>query len=165
MPNRRLVRWGAALVIGLSLASVARFAAAEPLALRFELQTALEAVARRMKVTLRPEVPLPRIRLESATPIEDFRGAIEAQWGGRPSRFSNAYVPATNEIFLIDEPGYYAATRRTLDDSLAHELVHYLQVHYRHADVAGEFQELEAVQIQNWFRSEQMQTRVVDASD
>jgi len=164
MSNRHLARWGAAMMFGLSLASAANLAAAEPPTLRFEPQTTLEVVARRMGITLRPEVALPEVRLESATPIERFRDAVERQWGSRPARFSNAYVLATNEVFLIDDPNYYAATGRTPDDSLAHELVHYLQAHYRHADLAGEFEELEAVQLQSWFRSEQMRTKVVDAS-
>lgn len=164
MSNRHLARWGAAMMFGLSLASAANLVAAEPATLRFEPQTTLEVVARRMGITLRPEVALPEVRFESATPIERFRDAVERQWGSRPARFSNAYVPASNEVFLIDDPSYYAATGRTLDDSLAHELVHYLQAHYRHADLAGEIEELEAVQLQSWFRSEQMRTKVVDAS-
>ena len=160
----RLARGGGALVIGLALASVANLAGAERPALRFDPQTTLELVARRMNVTLRPDVRLPRVRLESATTIERFRDAVETQWGSRPARFSNAFVPATNEVYLIDDPDYYAATGRTLDDSLAHELVHYLQVYYRHANVAGEFQELEAVEIQSWFRAEHMHTKLADAS-
>jgi len=164
MWNRRLARWEGALVIGLSLASAANHASAVPPELRLDLQTTLELVARRMNIKLEPDIPLPRIRLESATPIERFRDAVETQWGSRPARFSNAFVPATNEVYLIDDPDYYAATGRTLDDSLAHELVHYLQTCYRHANVAGEFQELEAVEIQSWFRAEQMRTKLVDAS-
>ena len=164
MSSSRVARWSAALTIGLSLASGADTATAERSALRFEPQATLEAVALRMGVTLRREVPQPRIRLESVTPIDSFRNAVEAQWGGRPKRFSNAYVPATNEIYLIDDPEYYAANGRTIDDSLAHELVHFLQTRYRHASPAGEFQELEAVAIQRWFRSEHMRTRLVNAS-
>ena len=164
MSNRCPARWGTALTIGLSLAAAANFATAEPSVLRFDAQTTLKVVARRMGITLRPEVPLPEVRFESNTPIERFRNAVEMQWGGRPARFSNAYVPATNEVYLIDDPDYYVSTGRTLDDSLAHELVHYLQAHYRHADLAGELEELEAVQIQSWFRSEQMHTKLVDAS-
>jgi len=42
--------------------------------------------------------------------------------------FANVYVMARNEIYLMDDAGYYRRIRRTLDESLAHEFAHYLQV-------------------------------------
>ena len=90
----------------------------------------LESVARQMNVTLRADEPLPKIHLESATPLEQFQDAVEQQWNFRPPRFANVYAVASNEIYLTDDPGYYRRVRRTLDESLAHEFAHYLQVRY-----------------------------------
>ena len=91
-------------------------------------------------------------RSASATPLRRFQDAIAAQWGFRPRLFANAYAVASNEIYLIDEPSYYARLKRTPDDSLAHEFAHYLQVHYFNADLADLSCELEAIAIQTWFR-------------
>ena len=60
---------------------------------------------------------------------------IAPQWHFRPPLFANAYVVARNEIYLMDEPAYYRRMHRTLDESLAHEFAHYLQVTYFAADL------------------------------
>jgi hypothetical protein len=112
----------------------------------------LESVARQMNVTLRAEEPLPKIHLESATPLEQVQDAVEQQWNFRPPRFANVYAVASNEIYLTDEPGYYRRVRRTLDESLAHEFAHYLQVRYFAAKLSDETCETEAVAVQMAFR-------------
>ena len=112
----------------------------------------LQAVAQEMNVTLRPDVPLPAILLQSKTPLQRFQTAIAAQWGFEPPVFANAYAVAQNEIYLMDDASYYTRLRRTLDDSLAHEFVHYIQVHYFNADLTHESCELEAISVQQWFR-------------
>jgi hypothetical protein len=122
--------------------------------LRHEPRYILESVARQMNVTLRPEVPLPRILFESSTPIAQFQDAVAPQWRFRPPRVANVYVMARNEIYLTDDPGYYRRLRRSLDESLAHEFAHYLQVHYFAADLAEESCETEAVAVQFAFRDE-----------
>jgi hypothetical protein len=114
----------------------------------------LEAVARKMNVTLDPDQPLPRIYFEGSTPLEQFQEAIAPQWRFRPPMFANAYVVARNEIYLSDDPGYYRRLRRTLDESLAHEYTHYLQVRYFAANLADEGCETEAVAVQIAFREE-----------
>lgn len=154
-PRRKLrVVWSAVLASAVSLTSGVRDAHAEEAKLCFEPRVILEAVARRMNITLRPEVPLPAVFLASATPLRQFHDAIGAQWRFEPRTVSNAYAIARNEIYLLDDASYYVRYRRTLDDSLAHELVHYLQATYLKEDLASEWVEAEAVAIQTWFREE-----------
>lgn len=124
---------------------------AEPLRLRLDPGFVLAQVAGRLGVRLDPAIPPPAVHVESATPIAQFREAIAAQWGFRPHAFGNAYAVERNEIYLIDEPGYYARLGRSLDESLAHELAHYVQVRYLGADLAEPSWEEEAVAVQAWF--------------
>jgi hypothetical protein len=113
----------------------------------------LQEVARHMNVSLRPDVPPPAIFLESRTPLAQFQDAIAAQWGFRPPRFTNAYAAARNEIYLIDDASYYRRVKRTLDESLAHELAHYVQVRYFDADLSDPSSEVDAVAVQQRFRA------------
>jgi len=127
---------------------------AEPMKLRFDPRFVLEAVAQRMEVTLRPDVPLPAVFIESAIPLRQFQDAMETQWNFRPPLVANAYAIARNEIYLSDDPSYYRRFKRTIDDSLAHELVHYIQVRYFQEDLASDGCEIQAAEIQRWFRDE-----------
>lgn len=123
----------------------------KPMKLQFEPAFILEAVAHRLDVDLRPQIAFPAIRLESVTSLEQFQDATEQQWGFRPERFVNAFVAGTNEIYLIDDPAYYAESGRTLAESLAHELAHYVQARYGRASLY-DWAECEAVTVQKWFR-------------
>jgi hypothetical protein len=123
----------------------------EPIRLRFEPGFILEAVAHEMNVVLDPRIPAPEILLESRTPLRLFQDAIAPQWGFRPPLFSNAFVPARNEIYLTDDPRYYAKMKRTLDESLAHEYAHYIQVRYLNADLAEASWENDAIAMQRRF--------------
>ena len=148
-------RWSALLAMAACLTPAAAGesgSAAPPAKLRFEPQFILEKVARRLGVTLRPEFPVPAIFVASTTPLRQFQDAIEAQWRFRPDVVLNTYAIAHNEIYLYDGAAYYAQHNRTLDDSLAHEFVHYLQAQYRNDDLSSEWREAEAVAIQTWFR-------------
>jgi hypothetical protein len=129
-------------------------------ALQHDPQLILEVVAKRMGVALRPNLPPPTIRLESRTPLERLQAAAERQWGFRPDVFTTTYATATNEVYLIDEARFYDQYGGTLDDSLAHELVHYIQVHYLGDRFDTDWSEVEAVAIQTWFRREYMATRL-----
>lgn len=120
--------------------------------LREDVPTTLAFVAAAMGVRLDPNEPLPVVHLASRTPLARFREAMAPQWGFRPHVFVNAYAVATNEIYLDDASDYYKRLHRTLDDSLAHELVHYVQVRYRRLDLADESCETEAVTIQTAYR-------------
>ncbi len=127
--------------------------ASEPLRFTFDPQFVLEQVARHLGVTLRPDVGPPAVFLESATPLAQFQDAIARQWGFRPESFGNAYAVARNEIYLIDDPSVYARIGRTIDESLAHELAHYVQLRYLSADLSVPTWEHEAVAAQDWFRA------------
>lgn len=127
--------------------------------LRFDPQFILAQVARRMNVALRPEIPVPTIFVESRTPLRQFQDAIAPQWHFRPHVFTNAYVTARNEIYLIDDAAYYARPGRTIDGSLAHEFAHYLQVMYLRSDLADPTLETEAVAVQRAFQQDHVYPR------
>ena len=120
--------------------------------LQHDPQFILETVARRMGVTLQPDMPLPAIRLESRTALARLQAAAEKQWGFRPQVFVTTYATASNEIYLIDEAALYEDYPGTLDDSLAHELVHYIQGNYLGDRFNTDWSESEAVAVQTWFR-------------
>lgn len=65
--------------------------------------------------------------------------------------FGNAYAIDRNEIYLIDDPSNCVQLGRTIDESLAHELAHIVQVKYLNADLAVPSWEQDAVAIQTWF--------------
>jgi hypothetical protein len=151
----RFVRWCAALALAAFASSAAAgegFAAVGPVKLRFDPKFIFEAVAQRMNVTLRPEVPLPAVFLESSTPLVQFQDAMEPQWRFRPPLVANAYSIERNEIYLSDDASFYLQIKRSLDDSLAHEFVHYIQAKYLNEDLHAEGCEVQAVEIQGWFR-------------
>jgi hypothetical protein len=160
MTLQRFFRWSAAAV---ALACLAPAVAgdnvemAAPVKLRFEPRFILDTVAERMEVKLRADVPLPAIFLESTTPLRQFQDAMEGQWQFRPPLIANSYSIATNEIYLSDEASFYRRFKRTLDDSLAHEFVHYIQARYHGEDLTHDGCELQAAEIQRWFRDEYVQ--------
>ncbi|MBI5209181.1 MAG: hypothetical protein HY927_04320 [Elusimicrobia bacterium] len=123
----------------------------------------LATVADMMGITLRPDIPAPAVRLESDTPLERFQDAVEPQWGLRPGMFLNAYVPSSNEVFLTADASYYGKLKRFLDDSLAHEYVHFFQVQYKKVRLEdfSDAEEGEAVQYQTEFRDRYMTPGVV----
>jgi hypothetical protein len=150
----RVSRLYAALALAVALLPAADAGEpAQPIRLQFDPAHILQAVAHRMNVTLRPEIPLPTILLQSRTPLARFQDAIAVQWKFRPPVYSNAYVVARNEIYLMDDPAYYARINRTLDESLAHEFAHYIQVHYLNADLADPSCETDAIAVQALFES------------
>jgi hypothetical protein len=132
-------------------------------ALQHDPQFILEVVANRMGVTLRADMPPPTIRLESRTPLERLQAAAERQWGFRPEVFTTTYATASNEVYLIDEARLYENYGGTPDDSLAHELVHYVQAHYLGDRFTTDWSETEAVAVQTWFRREYMAPRLAAA--
>lgn len=142
--------------------AAAKKPAKAPAALRYEPLCILRAVAGRMGVKLRPEVPLPPVYFESSTDLRSFQDAVEPQWGQRPPQVMNVYVVARNEVYLIDDASYYERMKRAIDDSLAHEFVHYLQVRYKgytERDLGEDFSaEATAIEHQTWFRENFIQT-------
>lgn len=98
--------------------------------------------------------PLPRIRTQSETPLSEFQDSMEVLWKFRPEVFTNAFQPFRNEIFILNEKAFYEEHKRSVYDSLAHELTHYFQYAYQNADFTVDDEGLEwhAVDIQTWFR-------------
>ncbi len=142
-----------AVALGLLMTTTAK--AEAPATLRFPLECTLAAVAKKKNVQFSDKVPMPTLYYESTTSFETFKAAVMQQGHDFPQEFSNAYVyvQGKNDIFLIDSPSYYARHGRFIDDSLAHELVHYIQVRYQKYDLSvEEFAELEAVDLQTWYR-------------
>ena len=115
----------------------------------------LARVAEMMNLELRPGIAPPALQYQSTTPLKKFQDTLEPQWGFRPDAFTNAYSWGSNEIFLMDDEAYYQTEGRCIDDSLAHELVHFFQVRYRGYDLTkDEFAELEAVDLQTRYRAQ-----------
>jgi len=126
--------------------------------LRHDPDFVLHAVAVRMGIELSPDIPVPAVMFESSTAPERWRAAAERHWGMRTPVFTSFYTPDQNEIYLIDHAASHKRRGSSLDDVLAHELVHYLQARYRRGALHTDWAELEAVQIQRWFRAEFTQT-------
>ncbi|HAH05066.1 MAG TPA: hypothetical protein DCM05_00850 [Elusimicrobia bacterium] len=116
----------------------------------------LKAVAGYMGKELRPGVPLPEVRLASETTLAEFHDSVEGQWEGAQRHITNVYSVRRNRIHLLDEGLYYQRLNRAIDDSLAHEYVHYVQHRYG-AYGEGQFDdsaEMQAIDVQTWFRDE-----------
>lgn len=114
------------------------------------------AIGKEMKITLNEEIPLPDMNYSSQTNLVDFQNAVEAQVGFRPDMFLNIYVPTENDIYVVDEAAMYK-NGRTIDDVIAHELVHFFQVKYEGSLVPSDYEEEEATFLQTWFRQKFME--------
>lgn len=117
---------------------------------KYDAACTLQAVAKRMNVQVRSDIPLPTIMLASEIPFNEFQDIIESEWGMRPEVFTNVFSPKRNIIFLINESDHYMSYR-FIEDALAHELVHFVQVAYK-GEPNSEELEWEADRIQTWFR-------------
>jgi hypothetical protein len=135
-------------------------AAADLAKLTYSPECIFTAVAKRMQVAPSDILPFPKIHFESQTTLKEFQDAVEPQWGFRPDVILNVYIIATNEIYLIDDATYYRKNNRFIDDSMAHELVHYVQVKYQNLDLTqwGDVLESDAVSVQTWLRETFMET-------
>jgi hypothetical protein len=141
------------LILALALLSQASFAKT-PAKLQHTIDFILEKVLEKKHLDKRTDIPMPKFYYESSTPLKQFQDAIEKQWGMRPDVFTNAFAIANNEIYILDDADYYKQTERCMDDSIAHELTHYLQVKYQNWDINDESLEWEAIDIQTEFRKE-----------
>jgi len=154
---------GASLSSAQSIARTAAKKAAKKIGVarpRYSAECILAAVAWKKKINLRGDVPLPSVRYGSETPAEEFNDAVEPQWGMRPDIVLNVYVFRLNRIYLLDDAAYYMKMGRFVDDSLAHELTHYLQVKYQGITEMDDSDEFEAVAVQTWFRETYMRDAV-----
>lgn len=120
---------------------------------RFPISCILKLVAQKKSIRLRSDVEVPPLLFQSETTLEEFKAAIEPQWHIIVEKFTNAYVIRQNRIFILDEADYYERVHRSVDDSIAHELSHFLQVKYQGYDLDQDFTaEDDAVEVQTWFR-------------
>lgn len=126
----------------------------ESAVLIFPKECILHAVAKYKHIALKTEVPYPAVYFETDTSLAQFQDAVEPQWHMRPDGFLNVYVFAKNEIYIMDDAAYYIKMNRFIDDSLAHELTHYLQVKYQGLkdDDDVDSAESDAISTQTWFR-------------
>ena len=128
-----------------------------PAQLTYAPKCILNLVASYMNIKLNNNIPLPTIYLESETKLNFFQDTIEPQWKMRPEQFSSAYASHANALFLINDSSYYERLHRTIDDSLAHEFVHYIQFHYQGYSEFTDDAEPMAIDAQTWFRENIMQ--------
>jgi hypothetical protein len=129
---------------------------------RYDLQCIFTGVLKIMDLTARPDAAMPPLYLEDKTPLKQFQDAVEPQWQMRPERFLNVYVSARNEIYVLNEAEYYQRVGRFVDDSIAHELAHYVQVKYQGIPIEqfDDSMEGEAVSVQTEFRERYMKAGV-----
>jgi hypothetical protein len=121
---------------------------------KYPFEFLLQKVLEKKNQAFNPQIPLPSLHMESTTPLKVFQDAIESQWGFRPDHFTNAFSVKFNTIFVSDDASYYERNGRCMDDSLVHELVHYVQDKYLHWDLNDESLEWDAIGIQTEFRNE-----------
>lgn len=127
---------------------------ATPAKLRYSVEFIFEKVLEKKMVSFRSDVAFPVIRYESVTPLAEFQDAMLEQWGFKPDKITNAFSSKHNKVFLNDDAAYYERTGRCMDDSLAHELTHYVQDKYQGWDLNDESLEWQAIEIQTAFREE-----------
>lgn len=130
---------------------------AEPIKPQYSGQFILERILEYKNLTLNPSIEIPQIVYSSEVSLQEFQNDIESQWGFRPDVITNAYVVKLNKIYLYDSKEYYSENERCIDDSLAHELAHFVQVKYREWDLNDESLEWDAIDTQTWFRTQYCQ--------
>lgn len=141
------------LILSLALSTLA-MAAPAPAELKYPVEFLFKKVLEKKRQTQNDNIPFPKIFFESKTPLSQFQDAIEKQWGFRPDVFTNAYSLMNNEVYILDDAAYYSSHGRCMDDSLVHELVHYVQVKYLNWDLNDESLEWDAIAVQTEFRDE-----------
>lgn len=122
--------------------------------LLFPIETYFHFVLREKKLIENGTIPFPQVLFSSETNLAQFQNALKDQWGFIPDQITNAYSIKTNEIYLLDDAHYYEMQNTCMDDSLVHELTHYIQSRYQKFDLNDEMLELEAIEIQQKFRSQ-----------
>ena len=123
-------------------------------ALQYSADFVLQQVAQMMKINLKEIFPLPEVVLQKNADLVTYSAELTEQWGFDPKVLTNVYVVKKNKIYLIDEENYYQNAGRCIDDSLAHELVHFIQVKYQKIDVSDfdDSMEMTAIDVQTQFR-------------
>lgn len=111
----------------------------------------LQLLATKLNVTLKPELAKPALYPEGAVDLKFYQDSVEGVWGFRPDVVTNLFNSQRNEIFLTAQVKYYLPNDKSIFDSVAHELTHYIQVRYWNMD-PDDTAESQAVEVQTWFR-------------
>ncbi|MBI5240743.1 MAG: hypothetical protein HY926_09745 [Elusimicrobia bacterium] len=129
---------------------------------RYDLQCVFTGVLAIMGKAAKADIPMPALYLQDKTPLKQLQDAVEPQWNMRPDMFVNVYSAAQNAVYVMNEAEYYRKLGRFVDDSIAHELAHYVQVKYRGIRIEDfdDGLEGEAVSVQTEFRDRYMKTGV-----
>lgn len=106
----------------------------------------------------KPEIKRPEILFGSEVSLTQFQDDVEPQWGIRPEFVTNVYVVSKNRIYLLDDKAYYDKLGRCIDDSIVHELTHFVQSAYQGFDLDDESLEFNAIDIQIDFREKHCNT-------
>lgn len=111
-------------------------------------------VLRLMNITPNSQIEMPKIILQHKASLKEFQQDVLPQWGFLPDSITNVYIFLKNKIYLLDEKNYYQSMQRCIDDSLAHEYVHFVQVKYQNIPLEyfDDGMEFQAVDIQTKFR-------------
>lgn len=120
-----------------------------------EQRCILELIAQKKNISLNSQIVVPKIIYASESNLKSFNADVFPQWGVSADEISNVYVIAKDIIYIIDDADYYKKHVRFIEDSIAHEYVHYLQVKYQNTNILADesgFVELEAIDLQNWYR-------------
>ena len=125
--------------------------------LKYEPLFILKQILKHKDLAYKPEIPFPDLFFASKTQTEIFQEDIFPQWGFKPDFITNVYVAHSNHIYISDDQSYYDEMKRCMDDSLAHELTHYIQYKYRGWDLNDDSLEWDAIDTQTWFRENHCQ--------
>lgn len=122
--------------------------------LKYSPDFVFQGVLKIMGVEKNSHILFPSIVLAADTNLKEFQKDVEPQWGMKPDFITNVFVADLNKIYLLDEKRYYEENGRCIDDSLAHELVHFVQVKYRNIPIEyfDDSMEMEAIDVQSRFR-------------
>lgn len=126
----------------------------QPAELRYSPEQIFDKVLKIMNLEKMSFIPFPELVFANKANLEEFQEDVFPQWGMKPDFITNVYIAHRNKIYLLDDKRYYEENGRCIDDSLAHELVHYIQVKYRNIPIEyfDDGMELEAIDIQSRFR-------------
>ncbi len=136
--------------------------AAEPMRSRYSAECILKAIAAYMRSEVK--VAIPKIIYQSETTVEEFQklGRANFMGGSPPDTVLTMYAYEPNIIFLRDGPENYR-DGKYIEDSLAHELAHFIQVRIRGESADNDPMDLlegEAVGVQFWFRENYLQKNI-----
>ena len=120
--------------------------------LKYSPEFILKVILEHKTLDFRPDVPMSELMVSSKALLKNFQDDVDPQWGMRLADITNVFVILKNKIYVSDEKAYYDKTGRCIDDSLAHELTHYIQVKYRGWNLDDDSLEWDAIDTQSWFR-------------